>query len=1615
MDFTMEEDTKEVTRDVASTIPFPMSQPMSAFDMKDLEDMINDPYFIYDSDEKYFPHPQPSKIADAKIRELFQSYFFKHSIVRQQTESFDYFMEILLPSIIKENREVEVISKKQQTKHVISFENVVFCKPMFKENDGTVHDIDPMECIARKATYSSSVLVDVTHKMYERKPKKQSAGGVPVLDAPEQGSSLQTNILQAKLSREEEEMRDEEVKMDEDHVDDEADENEEEKEENEYATQSVPQDSTEYEEVLCESRVYKQYTLFRQPVMVGSKYCHTYSHTHSGTCPYVPGGYFMVNGNEKVVLPQEKLRNNYFYVTDDKSGKHIYKGEIRSWHESKIRTTSTLYAYLSCSRGGTLPNISFDVPFIKGSIPLPQVFRLIGVQNTWEMRRYILARFDYSKEHPYDHYIRSILKDEHSELTLDELKVHVAKKGVAEPTKEKRIRYVDNIFYNEFLPHMGLDRTEDTQRKKAMFLGYMVMKLLRIYNGEQSPDDRDDYANKRLDPVHMLFALLLRQLLRAFLKTFTSQIHKAAENEKHIFVIDMMKNSKRITAGFKYALSTGNWGMSKGASTQTGVAQVLTRMTPISTICHMRRTNTPINRDGKMSQPRQLHLSAWGISCSHESPEGAACGLIKNMALTTYIRLGYPSNPILDILKYYFKHLLEANADDVRTGTWVFINGTLWGVVPAAEADGFVKRVRTWRRIQDIPFSTSITHHKNLREVHIVMDSGCCLRPVFVLENIHKFQDIYNLHKSNRYMLWDKMISNGVVEYLDKEEESTMRVAVLWSDLKLPRRQDEMPYTHIEIHPLVLLGISASFVPLSNHDQAPRITYGSAMLKQGVGKVGLNSDQRFDTSGIHELFYPQKPLVSSFTEVYTHLNDLPYGENVVVAIMSYTGYNQEDSLILNKGAVDRGLFRSLYFRTYKDTARNAGSEQEVFEIPNSKDVSGLKKANYGKLSPTDALPDLHQKIDQDDVLIGKIIQPSDASKAGDVDGAKKDRSTIYKNKESARVDKIATTQTKDGSTLVNIRTRSQRIPDIGNKYCLDESHEVLTMHGWIPISNVTTQHQVATLNLGTNIMSYEHPTELFVFDMKEEPLFCVSSQQINLRTTMNHKMVVRKRGEIIFSLQTPPSFEHDAVEYKKDAVFDVPDLQWAPAGFDVTTFPMDAWLTFFGIWLAEGWATVSSRKRKGRNTTTVDYRVTFAANKPRVRQALMRLEPLLPFHGHLQTSCLKYNIHCKPLAEYLAPLSVGAKHKSLPPWVWQLSQRQCQVMINGMILGDGTYSGTARKNWVYFTSSSQLADDFQRLCLHAGWACSKRLHTPAGKTTIMKDGRTVTSTCDSWMLGIRKHYLTPLVNPKHNKTILFTGKVYGFDVPNHVFYVRRNGIPCFTGNSSRHGQKGVCGIVLPQEDMPFTADGISPDIIMNPHAIPSRMTISQLLETLLGKAAVMVGKIGDGTAFSNLESYLEEYASMEQQKASGSKRSLEDVDANARHGRLLAHKIGDVLHEFGYNRYGNERLYNGMTGELLEAEVFIGPCHYMALKHMVIDKVHARCTGPRQIMTRQPVEGRSRDGGLRWGEVSLQCIVFIILFVLLCLIHLAFYLPFPYFLVAIMVDSWCNGNIFVVL
>jgi RNA polymerase Rpb2, domain 6/RNA polymerase Rpb2, domain 7 len=280
-------------------------------------------------------------------------------------------------------------------------------------------------------------------------------------------------------------------------------------------------------------------------------------------------------------------------------------------------------------------------------------------------------------------------------------------------------------------------------------------------------------------------------------------------------------------------------------------------------------------------------------------------------------------------------------------------------------------------------------------------------------------------------------------------------------------------------------------------------------------------------------------------------------------------------------------------------------------------------------------------------------------------------------------------------------------------------------------------------------------------------------------------------------------------------------------------------------------------------------------------------------------------------------------------------------LIHAMMLGDGhtMKNGTRR----YDTSSPQLADDFQRLCLHAGWSCNICIKYKAGKTSyIEKRDEHITTTVDAYRMTIIETQNEPVVNKekKMDEWIEYDGDVHCCTVPSGIIYVRRNGYPVWTGNS-RHGQKGTIGILYNQEDMPYTKDGIIPDIIMNPLAIPSRMTIGQLIECILGKSCSLNGYEADATPFTGID--------------------VEDV--------------ADILEQTGFERYGTEILYNGRTGEQLKARIFIGPTFYYRLKHLVSDKWHSRSSGPYQLLTKQPAEGRSRAGGLRTGEMEKDALL----------------------------------------
>lgn len=704
----------------------------------------------------------------------------------------------------------------------------------------------------------------------------------------------------------------------------------------------------------------------------------------------------------------------------------------------------------------------------------------------------------------------------------------------------------------------------------------------------------------------------------------------------------------------------------------------------------------------------------------------------------------------------------------------------------------------------------------------------------------------------------------------------------------------------------------------------------SRILRQAMGFYSSNYRDRLDISYI--LYNTQKPLVNTKIAKYVHTDILPCGENAIVALACYSGLNQDDSLIYNQTSIDRGLFRSTSLKKWmcKIEKNQSTSQDDIFMKPDVTKLTGTRHAVYDKLNDKGYVPE-ETLVENGDVIIGKVtpIQPAPGSNK-----CFKDSSEIYKSQEPAIIDRVFTgIYDSEGYEMIKIRTRSERIPKIGDKFCCFASdHDILTISGWKKVNEITLNDKVACLING-NTLEYKNPTHLQEYDYDGQ-LYKIKSNQIDLVVTPNHRMYVGNRTGSNYKIINAEDIYGKRVTYKKNVenyispnpirefriqgVDDLPDL----------ILDIEPWLTFFGIWIAEG-------------CTLRDWGVSFATHKQRVKNALeqtcLQMNIIIHKHKDKLNDDIKnaWCINDKRLVSYFKPLSVGAINKSLPDWVWNLNQNQCQILIQGMLLGDGhtMENGTCR----YDTSSTQLADDFQRLCLHAGWSCNKLIKYEAGHEATTSYGEVIKSTKDAYRLTIITKQNNPLVNKnikqdgtgRHDSWINFDNdelkntiknKVFCCSVPGDgVIYVRRNGYVTWCGQS-RHGQKGTIGLTMSQSDMPFTKEGISPDLIVNPQAIPSRMTIAQLIECLMGKVGAIKGMEVDGTSFNEI-----------------------DIE-----------KVKDMLENLGYERNATEFMYNGMTGQRLRIPIFIGPTYYQRLKHLVMDKMHSRARGPITMLTHQP-------------------------------------------------------------
>ena len=980
--------------------------------------------------------------------------------------------------------------------------------------------------------------------------------------------------------------------------------------------------------------ILKKIYLGKFPIMIQSDLCilrgmSEQVRKNMGEDPADVGGYFIIDGKEKVIMSQEKFADNALYIQKDVNDLISYSAKIRSVSEDASKPMRMLSIKMMKEQAqSSNGQIVVSIPNVRKAVPLFIVMRALGVISDKEIATYCLLDLN-----RYSHYMESLRPSVHDAGSI--FTQQAALKYISSLTKGKTIEHALQILMIYFLPHIG----ELNFKQKALYLGYVVKRILAVAHNDEKPTDRDSYIFKRIEISGTLIYELFREYYTLqqkdiFLKMdkeyfyATKKSAKSYQNADFLNLIienqSLIFNSRITEDGFRRAFK-GDWG-AEAHTKRPGALQDLSRLSFFSTVAQLRKTNTPIAADGaKIVGPRLLNATQWGILCPIHSPDGGNVGLHKHLAILTHITKRQSGYPFIEYLRqngFNMQLLEECKLSYLANVTKIFVNGAWVGVTTKPKE--LRNKLLLHRRNGLFNIFTSIRWNIERGEVLIQTDSGRPCHPLFHIvgdELSYEKGDIID-RLANKTISWKECLigtgkrkietsitnekiyslesvfdknanlenTSAIVEYIDTQE---MEGIMLASDMEKNDAFVKNKVTHKEIHSSAILSMMANMVIFPSTNPYPRNAFSCGQSKQAVSMYHTNYQNRLDKSSIL-LNYGQNPLVRSrYYEPITK-NKHPYGVNAIVAIMCYTGYNVEDAVIINKAALDRGIFRTTYFNVYE-------SEEEISKVGEieteskfmnieAHDVIGLKTGyDYSHLDPKSGLIRENSEVNDKTILIGK------ATKSLTSDELYVDESMGPKKGQLGYVDKSFMTTTEGGKRLAKIRIRHDRIPAIGDKFC------------------------------------------------------------------------------------------------------------------------------------------------------------------------------------------------------------------------------------------------------------------------------------------------------------------------------------------------------------SRAGQKGTIGIVMEEKDMPFNADGLRPDIIVNPHALPSRMTIGHLVEVLIGKACVITGAIGDSTAFNS----------------KGPKEKI----------------FGSVLTQNGFNSTGNEIMYNGMTGEQLETEVYFGPTYYLRLKHMVKDKINYRARGPRTVLTRQTVQGRSNDGGLRIGEMDRDAVI----------------------------------------
>ena len=812
--------------------------------------------------------------------------------------------------------------------------------------------------------------------------------------------------------------------------------------------------------------------LGRFPIMIQSNFCILKTlapdvRFNMGECRNDYGGYFIIGGKEKVIISQEKFADNMIYIKKNKpEDNYSYSAEVRSVSEDPskpIRTTGVKIVAPSPSLSNN--QVIVTIPNVRKPIPLFIVMRALGIVSDKDIIKTCLLDLQ-----TYSHYIDLFIPSVHDASKI--FNQETALKFIASFTKRNTVSSVMEILSNFFLPHIG----ELNFLEKAYYLGNMVFKLLKVFTKEENPTDRDNFRFQRIELSGSLLYDLFREYYLIQKRTISLEIdkeyyyHKGKYKDDFVSLIELNYRNffkqKDIETGINKAFK-GNWG-SQSNTKRLGVVQDLNRLSWNTFISHLRKINLPMDSSAKVVAPRLLNGSQWGYIDPVDTPDGGNIGLHKHMAITAYITSGFSSLPLIKWLRINtpMKIILECTPEYLSSNTKIFVNGVWIGVIEQPMET--VDILKLYRRNGIIPIFTSISFDYEHNEILIFTDSGRLTRPIYYIQNgkmsfnrkeivdminsgkltweqivsgiKEKSDPSFHSKKNRIYQLdelyegWKKGVdledalnkNKSVIDYVDTSEEEGLLIANSEEDLKKNKY-----YTNVEIDPSLIFGVMGNQIIYPEHNPFARNAFSCGQSKQAVSVFHTNYQMRIDKMSV-VLNYGQVPLVKSKYLEYINREEQPYGVNALVAIMSYTGYNVEDAILVNEGSIKRGMFRTSYYTMYEAREESStiggGKVDTRFANISKHNVIGIKPGYDYSLLDDEGLIKENTPMNDKVVVIGKMTSNLENRDLFI------DSSITPKKGQLGFVDKSFITEGEMGTKISKIRIREERIPAIGDKF-----------------------------------------------------------------------------------------------------------------------------------------------------------------------------------------------------------------------------------------------------------------------------------------------------------------------------------------------------------------------------------------------------------------------------------------------------------------------------------------------------------------------------------------------------------------------------------------------------